>query len=76
MKCPHCGKDIPQRLILADAARILVKKVDPESDNLSDAASRLGEWIDFFRAGGIADSNKLIHDLQEIKLLILKGENP
>lgn len=34
MKCPHCGKDIPERLIVSEAARIhrrkASKRLSPE----------------------------------------------
>lgn len=26
MKCPHCGKDIPERLIVSEAARVQRRK--------------------------------------------------
>lgn len=35
MKCPHCGKDIPERLIVSEAARVQrrkAKKVLPSKE--------------------------------------------
>lgn len=26
MKCPHCGKDIPERLVVSEAARVQRRK--------------------------------------------------
>jgi hypothetical protein len=44
MKCNHCGKDIPQRLILADAARILAKK-GQASETMNPWERACREWL-------------------------------
>ncbi len=77
MKCNHCGKDIPQRIILVEAARILFKKMDTESDNLAAAAHRIGRIIRIMEARDkpieLENFSDIIEDLAEIRLLISKG---
>jgi len=41
MKCPHCGKDIPESLIISEAARIHRRKAKKKLS--SDEAKKMAD---------------------------------
>jgi hypothetical protein len=68
MKCPHCSNDIPQRLVLSDAAKILAK------NRPSDFTVTIDVLIKHFQALDIKNEYAaILDDLQMIRLFLLKG---